>query len=602
MRTSHTCNSTDPRPNILFLQADDFARATISAYQSHLAPIVKTPHIDKLAAEGAIFDRSFVTNSLCAPSRTVILTGLHSHENGVIHITNSADQNGVCEGCKQKFEMAKGVVAYPQMLRGAGYATALFGKYHSHDFAWGARAFEHFRPVERHVYWDPKLCRAGNKLKCDAQPTKGFETEILSSHAIEWLREHVRSQRCSPFYLEVDFKATHEAWQHPKKYGSWYRHDTFAEPASLQHRWGEGADDAPAVKEAARQANQRHIAIMDLKMGPEAKYRCSQCDRNQPVERIGKEILEKKKWDAHNAVERRRAVYQAYIQEYARTTAALDAAVGSIMSAVDSADLRLRDRTVVVFCADQGFFLGEHGRTDKRLMYEESLFFPLVVRYPPEIRPRSRPPAMVLNLDVAPTLLDYARVTDHPNQRLMLGRSLRRALRTNSTPAGWREGMYYRYLSHSGKNGLAGHLGVRTHRHKLIFWYSHKCTRSRDASRHIVQRLLDDEAHLTPPEITEDTMVYGAHTSWELFDLDKDPHELSNVYMRDEYRSIRCEMTRTLLRLKNEARDLDETHCPEAMHPEKQPWTRGGVRLRDLCAGQLGPPPPPPAPAPKPKA
>ena len=172
MRTSHTCNSTDPRPNILFLQADDFARATISAYQSHLAPIVKTPHIDKLAAEGAIFDRSFVTNSLCAPSRTVILTGLHSHENGVIHITNSADQNGVCEGCKQKFEMAKGVVAYPQMLRGAGYATALFGKYHSHDFAWGARAFEHFRPVERHVYWDPKLCRAGNKLKCDAQPTQ----------------------------------------------------------------------------------------------------------------------------------------------------------------------------------------------------------------------------------------------------------------------------------------------------------------------------------------------------------------------------------------------------------------------------------------------
>ena len=90
MRTSHTCNSTDPRPNILFLQADDFARATISAYQSHLAPIVKTPHIDKLAAEGAIFDRSFVTNSLCAPSRTVILTGLHSHENGVIHITSLA--------------------------------------------------------------------------------------------------------------------------------------------------------------------------------------------------------------------------------------------------------------------------------------------------------------------------------------------------------------------------------------------------------------------------------------------------------------------------------------------------------------------------------
>ena len=117
-----------------------------------------------------------------------------------------------------------------------------------------------------------------------------------------------------------------------------------------------------------------------------------------------------------------------------------------------------------------------------------------------------------------------------------------------------------------------------------------------------MQRLLDGKADLKPPEITEDTMVYGVRTSWELFDLDKDPHELSNVYMRDEYLSIRCELTRTLLRLKNEARDLDETHCPEAMVPEKQPWTRGGVRLRDLCAGELGPPPKAPAPAGKPAA
>ena len=184
-----TCNRTQvPRPNILFIQADDFAKATISAYESHLSPIVKTPHIDALAAEGAIFEKSFVTNYLCAPSRTVILTRLHSHENSVIDIT----QKG--------FQMAPGVVSYPEILRGAGYTTAQFGKYHSRDFAWGSRAFEFFRPFEKHVYWNPSIC-AARGTSCKPERFKGFETAILSRLARDWLRDQRSS--CKPFYLEV---------------------------------------------------------------------------------------------------------------------------------------------------------------------------------------------------------------------------------------------------------------------------------------------------------------------------------------------------------------------------------------------------------------
>ena len=183
------CNRThDQRPNILFIQADDFAKATISAYKSHLSSIIKTPHIDALASEGALFEKSFVTNSLCAPSRTVILTGLHSHENSVVDIT----QNG--------FQMAPGVVSYPEILRGAGYTTAQFGKYHSHDYAWGSRAFEHFRPFEKHIYINPKICEAGG-ASCKPEQHKGFETVILSGLARNWLRDQRSS--CKPFYLEA---------------------------------------------------------------------------------------------------------------------------------------------------------------------------------------------------------------------------------------------------------------------------------------------------------------------------------------------------------------------------------------------------------------
>ena len=265
VRSIRTCNVSQPdaRPNILFLQADDLARAAISSYGGHLSSVLRTPNIDKLAAEGARFERSFVTNSLCAPSRTVILTGLHSHENGVIQIGQSALSNGQLPKSDPKsngrvFQIPRRVKSYPELLRSSGhYSTAQFGKYHSHDWLFGVRAFEYFRPFEKHISWNPPLCDPREHRRCAPEATKGFETELLADLAIEWLRPWTDTESrkdCRPFYLEVDFKATHEPWDHPKHVDGLYRDVVFPEPAGLQHVWGGATSDATAVREAAQVA------------------------------------------------------------------------------------------------------------------------------------------------------------------------------------------------------------------------------------------------------------------------------------------------------------------------------------------------------------
>jgi arylsulfatase A-like enzyme len=592
----------DARPNILFLQADDLARAAISSYGGHLSSVLRTPNIDKLAAEGARFERSFVTNSLCAPSRTVILTGLHSHENGVIQIGQSALSNGQLPKSDPKsngrvFQIPRRVKSYPELLRSSGhYSTAQFGKYHSHDWLFGVRAFEYFRPFKEHISWNPQLCDPREHRRCAPEATKGFETELLADLAIKWLRPWTDTESrndCRPFYLEVDFKATHEPWDHPKHVDGLYRDVVFPEPAGLQHVWGGATSDATAVREAAQVAKACRVGLMADKMGPTKEYQCGKCTASAQVQRLALKICDSEHVDIHNESARRSAVYQAYLGEYARSTAALDDAVGRIVRAIDSAAaLGLRDRTVIVFVSDQGYYLGEHGRTDKRLMYEEGLFFPLIVRHPPEIAAGSLPSEMASNLDIAPTMLDWGQV-EEPEMRIMSGRSLRPALRGHAT-TDWRTSVYYRYVAHS--DAIPAHMGVRTARWKLIFWYSHSCSRHSHAAQNAAASLIESGGEPLTTSTGEgaaarkktayaetvnfdDFIIRGVNTSWELFDLENDPHEMHNVYANSAFAQQRCELTRELLRLKAEARDHDELHCPEMTRSA----TNGVIRLHELC-------------------
>jgi arylsulfatase A-like enzyme len=186
----------------------------------------------------------------------------------------------------------------------------------------------------------------------------------------------------------------------------------------------------------------------------------------------------------------RRATYQKLVKDFLRCVAGIDDNVGRVLDHLDRAGLA--DSTVVIYTSDQGYFLGEHNYFDKRFMLEESLRMPFVVRYPPEIAPGTVLDDIVLNVDFAELLLDYAGAPIPPQ---MQGRSFRANL-AGRTPEDWRDAMYYRY--YGGEPRRPAHFGIRTATHKLIHY---------DGLR---DRPADER--------------------WELYDLAADPHETRNVF------------------------------------------------------------------------
>jgi len=202
----------------------------------------------------------------------------------------------------------------------------------------------------------------------------------------------------------------------------------------------------------------------------------------------------------------------------------VDDNVGRVLDYLDSEELA--DNTVVIYTSDQGMFLGEHGFFDKRFMYEESLRMPFLIRYPGEIKPKSINREIVLNIDFAPTFLDFA---GQPTPKEMQGRSFRPLLQGHK-PKDWRTAMYYRYWMHLADHGVPAHYGIRTLRYKLVYYYG-KPLGAAGALR-----------KETEPE-------------WELFDLEKDPHEMNSVYGDPKYVGIQKQLTDEMYRLQKECGD-----------------------------------------------
>ena len=175
----------------------------------------------------------------------------------------------------------------------------------------------------------------------------------------------------------------------------------------------------------------------------------------------------------------------------------------------------LEENTIVIYTSDQGFFLGEHNFFDKRFMYEESLRMPFLIRWPGHIRPGSVSPGMILNVDFAPTLLDAAGLKVPAD---MQGRSFV-SLMAGKTPSDWRKAMYYRYY-HPGHHNVAAHYGIRTERYKLIY--------------------------------------FNKLDQWELYDLEKDPREMHNIYREAAYASIVTKLKREMQGLKKQLKDTDQ--------------------------------------------
>ena len=419
--------------------------------------INRTPNLDRIARQGMRFDNCFITNSLCGPSRATLLTGKYSHLNG--YTVN-----------ERKFDGSQ--ATFPKMLQEAGYQTAVVGKWHLGSDPTG---FDYWNILPgQGVYLDPQFIEMGVKKQ-----VKGYVTDIITDAAIDYLKGRDKAR---PFCLLYHHKAPHRSWMPDPKHAGLYEKDRLPVPATFDDDYSDRA--TPARDQ--QMTIERDLNKTDLKQDP-------------PSGLSGHEL---KEWK-----------YQRFIKDYVRVIASIDDNVGRLLDHLDESGLA-KD-TIVIYTSDNGFFLGDHGWFDKRFMYEESLRVPFLVRYPGKIRPGSVSKSLVCNADFAPTFLDFAG-TPAPGD--MQGRSIRPIL-AGRPPADWRRSLYYHYYEFPQPHHVYPHIGVRTERYKLVYYYTLK--------------------------------------EWELFDLRKDPHELKNLYQSPGYADTRETLTAELRRLQRDLKDPD---------------------------------------------
>lgn len=495
------------RPNIVFVLADDHAAHAVSAYREYLpygARLPGTPNLDRLAKEGMLFVNAFVTNSICGPSRAAVLTGQYGHLNGVMVNGDSLHPTAV---------------TFPGLLRDAGYATAIFGKWHLQTAPSG---FTHFELLHgQGPYYNPVL-----NSESDTARYTGYTPDIITDRALKWLAARKGGDR--PFVLMLQFNAAHRYWDAGPAELDLYRDTLFAEPPTFWDNASGRATPAhdPEMK-IALDLFARDLKLevpADLTDAQRAAWHSAYDRENEAFRALGLEGDALTRWK-----------YQRFIKDYMRTIASVDSNVGRVLDALDRSGLARN--TVVVYTSDQGFLLGDHGWFDKRWMYEESLRTPLLVRWPGVVAPGSVNRELVMNLDFAETLLDVGGV-DVPD--VMQGASLVPLLR-GETPEGWRDAIYYQYFEYPGWHMVQRQYGVRTDRYKLIHYY----------------------------EAGE----------WELFDLVRDPEELHSVYAHPEYTEVVADLKTKLtsLRQKYGAPAKDPVpHVPFNPPPEIRRDTTGG--------------------------
>ena len=482
---------TNVPPNIIFIMTDDHGYQALSAYNDAL---IETPNLDRISNEGVLFSQSFVSNSICSPSRAVLLTGKFSHENG-------QRMNG------QSFDGSQ--ETFPKLLQAAGYETAMIGKWHLGSDPTG---FDYWDILPgQGDYYNPDFNKMGETRRLE-----GYVTNLITDAALQWLENRNTDK---PFCMLLHHKAPHRCWMPDTSHLHLYNDVKFPLPVNFYDTY-EGREAAAAQ----RMHMKDFCPVNDLKMldkegeieGPLRKFFEHQVARMNEAQRTA--------WDkayAHEIDYYKEAAlegnallewnYQRYLEDYLRCITSVDENTGRLLDYLD--EHNLTENTLVVYTSDQGFYLGEHGWFDKRFMYEESFRMPLMMRLPSRIK-KGQVDQLVQNIDFAPTFLDLAEV-EIPGE--MQGESLLPLLE-GQKPDDWRESIYYHYYEYPGPHSVKRHYGIRTERYKLIHFYNN----------------IDQ---------------------WELYDLQEDPAEINNLFGQKAYEELTEDLFIQMIALQKQYND-----------------------------------------------
>lgn len=439
------------KPNIVFILTDDQAWNLLG--RDSMYKFMKTPFIDRLAAEGMVFTNTFVTTSLCSPSRASFMTGCYAHKHGV-YINESTDPN-------------PDVPFLPAILQQEGYETAFLGKWHMKSGSAPRKGFNYWLSFDgQGQYIDPVLNENGKEFV-----RNGYITDILTDYAIQWIQK----KKDKPFCLFLWHKAIHAPFIPASRDSDAFKNAIIP----VYPNWYDDLEDKP------RWIRRGWVYGVHYKPWMESK---------------GKPVPDKitpRVWDPQNPKG----------MNYLRSLLAVDKSVGDLRKCLD--ENKLLDNTIIVYSSDNGFFLGAHQRGDKRLMYEEALRIPLIVWYPKVIKPGSENNEMILNIDVAPTLIELAGAK---KPAAMQGSSFLPMLGNNNI--NWRKEFMYEYFQEAYAPGFVTVTGIRTERYKYI------------ESLHQINDIN------------------------ELYDLKTDPGERKNLINSPGYRQIKDSMIRELENLK----------------------------------------------------
>ena len=486
-----SCNlkNVDSSPNILFIMADDHTSQAWGIYSGLLDNYVKNDAIKYLEKNGTVLDNMFCTNSICVPSRASILTGQYSHINGVYTLADNLNPDSL--------NVAK-------ILQKNGYNTALIGKWHLKKEPSG---FDYYKVLPGQGKYNNPVFKTKENWEDGYKGGKqepGFSTDVIGNSTIEWLEKREKTE---PFFLMTHFKATHEPFDYPKRHADFLKDVILPEPESLH-------DFIPSSSGRSFSGQQLEILTNRwLRFSKNGDYNSDVKYPGMPFSLKGK-----------TQKEIRSESYQKFVKDFLRCAAAIDDNLNKIISYLKESNQL--ENTIIVYTSDQGYFLGEHGFFDKRMMYEESSRMPFVISYPKKIPKSKRIDDLILNLDIPSLILDYAGISSPESFQ---GKSFKSALDSKNNYKS-RDYIYYRYWEHSPVR--PAHLGIRSKTKKLIYFYGDGLNKKNTSS-----------------EITD--------PAWEFYDLIKDPLELKNEFYNPSYRKEILHLRKELVKLKKSTKDKE---------------------------------------------